>query len=239
MISETTEAAETPPFDRTLNTIKQQMEVRLYSPRVTWGTLFPYLMRTEAKILIMTYSLPRLGFIRSKLDKRPEGIGIICHTNFRAQAMELKAEFPDIRIAVHETMHSKVVMSPPRTVYLGSANFGNSGMHETLVGLRSGSAYRWALDQFKSAVRCAEEIILPDEVAAAIRARQQADEFLRWARGHRAEAGWNVVNRALLLTKAEMCEREAARLMKDAALAPRRVRATVTDDEADVEIVLD
>ena len=67
--------------------------------------------------------------------------GFSLHTGPTTKA--IKAGFPLIRIAVNDFVHSKVLLIEPRTLYISSANFGQSKMHESAVGLHSKEAHDW------------------------------------------------------------------------------------------------
>jgi len=116
-------------------------EIKLYKPSHTWAMKLSQLDRQNGIVRIMTYSLPSLNYVREQLGRRPLDIYITCHSKFVEQAQAIKQEFPEIAIAVSDTMHSKVLLIEPATLYVGSANFGASGSHETMIGVRSKEAH--------------------------------------------------------------------------------------------------
>jgi len=58
----------------------------------------------------------------------------------------ITAAFPNIRVAVRNDTHAKVLLIEPCTVYISSANFGDSGWVESTIGLHSTDAYTWYVE---------------------------------------------------------------------------------------------
>lgn len=68
-------------------------------------------------------------------------IGTGGHPNELPKATALKKTFPDVRVAVHSELHIKAVSIAPKTLYVGSANFGNSSWADITLGVRSAEAH--------------------------------------------------------------------------------------------------
>lgn len=111
----------------------------------TWAMKLSQLHRQKGICRIVTYSLPDIQYVHRQLDRRPHGVFIVFHEKFLRRGRELKNEFPLVRFACCNNVHSKVCMIEPNTVYVSSANFGYSGWHETTIGIRSKKAHDWYL----------------------------------------------------------------------------------------------
>jgi len=101
------------------------------------------LAKQTGTVRIVTYSLPDLPYARQQLGRRPRDIFLLCHSQFRDQACQIKKALPQVHIATNDQCHSKVCLIAPNTIYIGSANFGKSDWHETLIGVRSQQAHEW------------------------------------------------------------------------------------------------
>lgn len=141
-------------------------ELKLYRPSHTYAMKIGMIWHQRGMLRILTYSLPNVDYVRTQLGRRPVDILLLAHEKFRSRALELKAAFPDIRIALSETMHSKVVAIEPKTLYIGSANFGSSGWHETVIGVRSKEAHDYFISHiFHDAWQQAQEVQVSNEPA--------------------------------------------------------------------------
>src|SRR6266702_8209912 len=116
----------------------------------SWATKLCGLNQGKQKgiVRIMTFSLPHMGYVKEQFERRPYDIFLIAHSKFLGRAQRIKSTFPDIRVAVHDEMHSKLLLIEPQTVYISSANFGNSGWHESSIGLHSQEAHEWYKREF-------------------------------------------------------------------------------------------
>ena len=112
----------------------------------TWAMKLSQLPKQKGIVRIITYSLPDLKYAVEQLGRRPHSIYIICHSEFIKRATEIKNSLLDLRIAVNDRVHSKVCLIEPKTIYIGSANFGKSGWHETIIGIRSKEAHDWYVE---------------------------------------------------------------------------------------------
>lgn len=107
----------------------------------TWATRLSQLSRMRGVVRIITYSLPKMDYVRKQLNRRPYDIFILAHDRFVSRAKEIRREFPHIRVSVRPEIHSKVLLIAPHTVWISSANFGSSDWHETAVGFHSKEAH--------------------------------------------------------------------------------------------------
>lgn len=123
-------------------------EVKLFKPSHSWGMKLSQLPRQAGRVRIMTYSLPDRSYIIEQFNRRPNNIAILCHAKFRERAIELKALFPDIDVAVSESVHAKLLLIEPGTIYVTSANFGESHWSEVGVGIRSEAGHKWYAEMF-------------------------------------------------------------------------------------------
>lgn len=116
---------------------------KLYYSRHTWAMKLSQLAKQTGTVRIITYSLPRTDYIINLLSKRPGGsnIFLICHDKFRVQAKAIKFSLPRLRIATNLKVHSKIVLTEPETISVTSANFGESGWHETTVTFKAKDAH--------------------------------------------------------------------------------------------------
>ena len=122
-------------------------EIKMYrNGHHTWAMKLSQISKSKSVVRIVTYSLPNLDYTQEQLGRRPQSIFVVCHSKFLIKAKQLKSEFPGIEIAVNSFVHSKVCMIEPSTIYVGSANFGLSDWHETIVGVRSKAAHDWYLE---------------------------------------------------------------------------------------------
>lgn len=116
-------------------------EIKLYRPSHSYGMKISQIHRQSGIMRILTYSLPLIEYVERQIGRRPFGIEIICHQKFVDRAKRIKRTFPRVDVAVLDTMHSKVIAIEPKTLYIGSENFGDSGWFETCIGIRSKEAH--------------------------------------------------------------------------------------------------
>jgi len=118
-------------------------DIKLTGGASTWGTRLSQLSKQSGVVRLITYSLPNLAYVEKQLGRRPNNIFVIAHEKFENQGRDIKVRFPDIRVAIAPNIHSKVLLIEPNTVWISSANFGDSGWHETSIGVRSADALDW------------------------------------------------------------------------------------------------
>jgi phosphatidylserine/phosphatidylglycerophosphate/cardiolipin synthase-like enzyme len=118
-------------------------DIKLFTALVTWATRLSQLPRQAGTVRIITYSLPRLEYVKTQLARRPHDLYLVVHDKFAALAAAIKAQFPRVRVAVHPRVHSKVLLIAPQTLWISGANFGDNDWHETTIGLHSQPAHDW------------------------------------------------------------------------------------------------
>ena len=118
-------------------------DAKLQANASTWATRLSQLARQTGIVRIITYSLPSMPYVRVQLGRRPTDVWLICHSKFECRAIDVRREFPGIRVAVHDEVHSKVLLVAPHTVVVSSANFGDSTWHETSLSVHSVDAHDW------------------------------------------------------------------------------------------------
>jgi len=118
-------------------------DIKLHTSGSTWAMKLSQLNRFGGTVRIITYSLPDMEYVKAQFNRRPRDIFLIAHRKFLRRAQSIKATFPDIRIAVNDEVHSKVLLIAPHTIYISSANFGLSKWHESFIGLHSQDAHDW------------------------------------------------------------------------------------------------
>ena len=115
----------------------------------TWNTRLSQIGRSNKKIIICTYSLPSLEYLKKIFGKRTENITLIAHEKFADKASHLKELYPDLEIILKPDVHAKYVLIEPDTVWMSSANFGSSGWFEQTIGIHDKDAYEFMLSQTK------------------------------------------------------------------------------------------
>ena len=117
-------------------------EMKIYwSSDHTWNMKLSQIGRPsqiDRNLYIATYSIPDLDYVVEVLAHRPTGrnVFLMAHSKFYSKAIQLLNHFRDLRIRLHPAMHSKFAIVEPETVFLGSANFGRSKWHETMIGIK-------------------------------------------------------------------------------------------------------
>ena len=123
----------------------------------TWNTRLSQIGRSNKKIIICTYSLPSLEYLKKIFDKRTENITLIAHEKFADKANYLKELYPDLEIILKPDVHAKYVLIEPDTVWLSSANFGSSGWFDQTIGIHDKDAYEFMLSQTERYLKRGEE----------------------------------------------------------------------------------
>lgn len=103
----------------------------------------------DKKIIICTYSLPNLEYSKQIFDKRSKNVMLIVNEKFGDKAKELRNLYPDLEIHLKADVHAKIVLVEPKTVWLSSANFGESDWFEQTIGIHSKEAYNFYLDEIE------------------------------------------------------------------------------------------
>jgi phosphatidylserine/phosphatidylglycerophosphate/cardiolipin synthase-like enzyme len=116
----------------------------------TWAMKLGQLAKQKGVVRITTYSLPDTEYYFSNIfSKRPYDIYVICHAKFVAKACRLQALFPAIEFRVRDDIHGKMLLIEPKTVYIGSSNFGRSQWVEFEVGIRDKTIHDWCKRSFE------------------------------------------------------------------------------------------
>jgi hypothetical protein len=113
----------------------------------TWSSRLSQIGKSNGKVIICTYSLPNMDYLRKIFDKRTSKITLIAHEKFSERAGQLKKLYPDLQVVLKQDVHAKFVLIEPDIVWLSSANFGSSGWFEQTIGLHSKEAYDYMLKQ--------------------------------------------------------------------------------------------
>jgi len=113
----------------------------------TWSTKLSQIWKISGSICIMTKLLPNPKYIATILSKRPNNIFIIAHIEAQDNARIIKEQFPGVRIALHPKVNAKVVFIEPHTVWISSADFGESKMLESAIGIHSEEVYERGLKE--------------------------------------------------------------------------------------------
>jgi PLD-like domain len=112
-------------------------EAKCYRPGHSWAMKLSQLQRQpNAKVRIATYSL-NAELAYEILSRRPHTIRILCNARFEREAEAIRQRLPGIAIRTADSMHAKLCLIAPSTVYLGSENFVRSSLDDIVVGLRS------------------------------------------------------------------------------------------------------
>jgi len=106
-----------------------------------------------------------MNYVRVQLGRRPRNILLIAHSKFLDRAKDIKKEFPDIRVAVYDEVHSKVLLISPNTIAISSANFGNSDWHETSVSFHSREVHDWYVEKVFNPLWSHSREVTPNGVA--------------------------------------------------------------------------
>lgn len=112
----------------------------------TWATRLSQLGKMTGPVCILTGQLKNVDYIARIFEKRPRDIWIVAHETAYAEAEALMHRFPDIRISLHRKINAKLVTAAPETVWVCSADFGESDCIEAGIGLHSSAAYAHAVN---------------------------------------------------------------------------------------------
>lgn len=119
----------------------------------TWNTKLSRIGMTNGAIYIMTKMLPNPNFIAKILSKRPANIYILANVDAELNAKEIKSMFPDVQVGLPPTMDAKVVFIEPETIWISSADFGESKiggsrMITSSIGIHSTEVYKRGVKEF-------------------------------------------------------------------------------------------
>lgn len=129
-------------------------ELKLYRPTHSWGMKLSQLERQQGTVRIVTFRLPGSSvddYYESQIARRPSDMYVLIgsggHEQQLNRAQALKDRFPAVQVAVHSELHIKAVAIAPRTLYVGSANFGNSNWADLTLGVRSEEAHDYFVNE--------------------------------------------------------------------------------------------
>lgn len=130
-------------------------ELKLYKRTHTWGMKLSQLDRQTGTVRIVTFRLPGShlpgDYYAEQIQRRPHDMFVLIGTGDRsdelAKARALKQRFPTVRVAVHSKLHVKAVSIAPKTLYVGSANFGDSNWADITLGVRSVEAHDYFVNE--------------------------------------------------------------------------------------------
>ncbi len=110
---------------------------------------------TDKRIFAITYTLADLAFCSQVFNPIAHNLSLIAHRKFMIKAKYLKLEFPQMRLALRHQVHSKVLMvegggacGNVGRIYIGSANIGISGWHESIVRIDDSTLYNTYMEEF-------------------------------------------------------------------------------------------
>ena len=119
--------------DDGLGIVVQVDEIKCFKNNSSWRRK---LSLEPGYIRVATYSLDvRLACY---LFRECQGrVSILCNALYEPDARRLKTALPQIEIACRKSMHAKLILIEPDTVYLGSMNLVRSDvMHDVMMGVR-------------------------------------------------------------------------------------------------------
>ena len=82
-----------------------------------------------------------MDYLKKILGKRPNDMTLIANDKFQSKAKELQELYPGITIYLRSDVHAKMVLIEPETVWLSSANFGDSTWFEHTIGIHDKRGY--------------------------------------------------------------------------------------------------
>jgi hypothetical protein len=137
--------------------VRRIPEAKCYLPGHSWPMKLSQLHRQlSAAVRVATYSL-NADLAVEIFSRRPHTIRILCNAKFRREAQAVMRALPQVEIRISRSMHAKLCLIEPSTVYLGSENFVRSALDDIVVGLRSGEVHdywaSWFDERFAAAFR--------------------------------------------------------------------------------------
>ena len=145
-------------------------EIKVSNKSTTWNTRLSQIGRTDAELIIVTFSLGDMEYIEKILSKRPNGrnITLICNTNYYRNAQKLKNHLPEMRVFVHPKAHAKLVLYEPETVWISSENIGHKlKSFDATVGIKNQLVYDHYRTQIESLLRSREAFEIEEEQSYA------------------------------------------------------------------------
>ena len=126
--------------------IAVRADIRVVAGGSTWNTRLAQLLRGNRKIVICTFSLSP-DYVGRLLRKRSRDVVLVVNSKFAGKAMEVKREFPNVRIFLAANTHAKMALVEPDMVWLSSENLVRSRNFENTVGICSRDVYEFYMRQ--------------------------------------------------------------------------------------------
>lgn len=145
-------------------------DIKVSNKATTWNTRLSQIGRTDAELIIVSFSLGDMEYIERILSKRPTGrnITLICHTSYYRNARILKKHLPEMRVFVHPKAHAKLVLYDPETVWISSENIGHKvKSFDATVGIKNRQVYEHYHSQVESLLRSRDTIEIKEEESYA------------------------------------------------------------------------
>lgn len=109
-------------------------DAKLQANANTWATKLSQLASQTGIVRIVTYSLPDMNYVHVQLGRRPRDIVLIAHSKFLNRATDIRREFLDIRVAVQDQVHSKVLL-------IAKQSLSQARILATAIGTKRASAF--------------------------------------------------------------------------------------------------
>ncbi|WP_234700057.1 phospholipase D-like domain-containing protein [Streptococcus lactarius] len=113
-----------------------------FSKQLNWNQKFNGLR--NRKIIITTYTLPNMDYIRTmltKLFKQQNDVTIYANSIALPTLEKLRNEFPSLDFETRPNLHSKMILVEDNIVWISSQNFGTSTWFENTLNIKSNDAY--------------------------------------------------------------------------------------------------
>ena len=131
-------------------------DIKLSKGATTWNTRLSQISRHDHLVTLVTFSLCDFTYISKLVSKREAGAGIriICGDKYEWNAIQLKKQFPDLKIYVSPHAHAKLALIEPNTVWVSSENLGHKKeTFDASIGIHSVEAYNHYLSQVERLLR--------------------------------------------------------------------------------------
>lgn len=129
-------------------------DVKLSNAFTSWNTRLSKIANEPGKITICTYSLTDLRYVGRILERRHEGITVICNTAYESKAKKLKEFYPYVDFYTSPYAHAKLALIEPGTVWLSTENFGRgSDLFDASIAICSEAAYSHYYRQTENLLR--------------------------------------------------------------------------------------
>jgi len=145
-------------------------DIKVSNKATTWNTRLSQIGRTDAELIIVSFSLGDLAYTEKVLSKRPNGrnITLICNTGYYRNARILKKHLPEMRVFLHPKAHAKLVLYAPGTVWISSENIGHKAKSfDATVGIKNQVVYDHYRSQVESLLRSRDLIEIKEDESNA------------------------------------------------------------------------